>query len=118
MIVKCAWCSKEMGEKPPYENKEVTHGICEECQKKYFGDIPGVKKAVELRRPGSPQVVRLAEFEDGLVTSCVIDQNKQVCCHTAEGEGLFEIWKEHLTAPEVGFVAREPGKECDGQSEV
>jgi len=36
MKVVCAWCQKDMGEKPPYEDKGVTHGICPECQKKYF----------------------------------------------------------------------------------
>lgn len=36
MIIKCAWCGKDMGEKPPYEDKSVTHSICEECEAKYF----------------------------------------------------------------------------------
>ena len=111
MIVKCAWCGKVIGEKSPLEDKSETHGICPDCRKKHFGDIPGVKRAVELQKPGSSQVVRMAEFEDGQVTSCVIDQGKQICCHTAEGEGLFEVWQERLTAPEVGFVPRVPGTE-------
>lgn len=36
MKIQCAWCGKDMGEKPPYEDKSITHSICEECQKKYF----------------------------------------------------------------------------------
>ncbi len=32
---KCAWCDKDMGDKPPYEDDGVTHGICQECYKKY-----------------------------------------------------------------------------------
>jgi antirestriction protein ArdC len=36
MIIKCAWCGKYMGEKPPYEDKSVTHSICPECRAKYF----------------------------------------------------------------------------------
>jgi len=36
MIIKCAWCGKYMGEKPPYEDKSVTHTICAECREKYF----------------------------------------------------------------------------------
>ena len=28
-----------MGEKPPYENEAVTHGICDECVVAYFPDI-------------------------------------------------------------------------------
>ena len=36
MIIQCAWCGKYMGEKPPYEDKSVTHTICDECIAKYF----------------------------------------------------------------------------------
>ena len=36
MIVKCAWCGKKLGEKPPYEDKDETHAICDECLKKHF----------------------------------------------------------------------------------
>jgi len=34
MKVKCAWCGRDMGEKPPYDNKEVSHTICADCLKK------------------------------------------------------------------------------------
>jgi len=27
----CAWCNKNMGEKPPYEDTSETHGMCDEC---------------------------------------------------------------------------------------
>jgi len=36
LIVRCAWCGKYLGEKEPYEDKSVTHGICPECRAKYF----------------------------------------------------------------------------------
>ncbi|MDD5039348.1 MAG: hypothetical protein PHN78_08575, partial [Dehalococcoidales bacterium] len=36
MIIKCAWCGKCMGEKPPYGDKSITHTICEECRAKNF----------------------------------------------------------------------------------
>jgi len=36
MIIKCAWCGKYMGEKPPYEDKGITHSICPECKAKHF----------------------------------------------------------------------------------
>lgn len=36
MKIVCAWCGKDMGEKPPYEDKSVTHSICPECKAKYF----------------------------------------------------------------------------------
>jgi len=31
MRIACSWCKKDLGEKPPLENKEVTHGICLTC---------------------------------------------------------------------------------------
>jgi len=33
MIIVCAWCGGDMGEKPPLDDKSETHGICEECIK-------------------------------------------------------------------------------------
>jgi len=36
MIIRCAWCKKILGEKPPYEDKSYTDTICEECLAKHF----------------------------------------------------------------------------------
>lgn len=36
MKVVCAWCKKQLGSKPPYEDTSVTHSICPECKAKYF----------------------------------------------------------------------------------
>lgn len=38
MIRICAWCEKFLGEKPPYEDKSITHTICPECAKKMEED--------------------------------------------------------------------------------
>ena len=32
MIRLCSWCQKIMGEKEPLDDRQVTHGICPECQ--------------------------------------------------------------------------------------
>ena len=34
MKIICAWCGKHLGEKPPYDDDSVTHGICAECARK------------------------------------------------------------------------------------
>ncbi len=31
MIRVCAWCKKVIGQKPPFEDKSETHGMCESC---------------------------------------------------------------------------------------
>lgn len=31
MQVTCAWRGKDMGEKEPLDNKDTTHGMCQEC---------------------------------------------------------------------------------------
>jgi hypothetical protein len=44
MKLVCAWCVNEvrpggMGEKPPYADSSVTHGICPECLAKWRGQV-------------------------------------------------------------------------------
>lgn len=36
MKVQCAWCGKDMGEKPPYDDPAISHGICEQCRRENF----------------------------------------------------------------------------------
>ncbi len=39
MIIRCAWCKKISGDKPPYggkHDKEVTDSICNDCLNKHF----------------------------------------------------------------------------------
>ncbi len=31
MIIKCAWCDADMGEKAPFEDKSITAGQCPKC---------------------------------------------------------------------------------------
>jgi len=41
-IIKCAWCSKDMGEKVIGEESEevvITHSICPECKARIEEDI-------------------------------------------------------------------------------
>jgi hypothetical protein len=35
--VKCAWCNKELRHDPDLPPGEVSHGICKQCAKTYFG---------------------------------------------------------------------------------
>jgi len=46
--IRCAWCKRITGDKPPYGGKydeEITDGICPSCLAKYFPEA--VKKTRE-----------------------------------------------------------------------
>ena len=41
MKIICAWCKKEIGDKPDQDeasNFEITHGICGPCKEYFFSD--------------------------------------------------------------------------------
>lgn len=43
MIRQCAWCLKLMGETPPLKDTSMTHGICEECERKMMRKIESME---------------------------------------------------------------------------
>lgn len=64
MKIQCAWCGKPMGEKPPYEDKSVTHSICPECEAKYFPEKEeGSMAKHEVEAEFSPQELEAIEAE-------------------------------------------------------
>ena len=40
MIRFCKWCEQYMGEKAPFDDKSITHGICVECAERIRAEIP------------------------------------------------------------------------------
>lgn len=74
-------------------------GVCE----------PGIKHAAELWKEGSPRRIRVGVFEDGVVTSCVVELDdggrtkSELCCYSTEPgqEAVFWPWIAHLSA--VGY---------------
>ena len=58
MKIICGWCSKDLGEKLPIEDKNITHGICEICLIKFKqGGKSGEEKSktVLLVYPGETE---------------------------------------------------------------
>ena len=47
MLIRCAWCSKEMGEKPPYDDHSYTDSICDSCLLHYFPSV--YEKVIAIR---------------------------------------------------------------------
>jgi hypothetical protein len=41
--VKCAWCKKTLGRKPPYQDRSVSHGICAACERVQRAEIAAMK---------------------------------------------------------------------------
>jgi len=39
MRTLCAWCNKDLGEKEPFEDNEISHGCCRECVEKIEKDL-------------------------------------------------------------------------------
>lgn len=87
-------------------------GVCE----------PGIKHAAELWKEGSPRKIIVACWEDGCVSSCVIEteSDKKECCYTAEkgGPELYWAWVAHLASPELGYKERRVEVEKEGESEA
>ncbi len=38
MIIRCSWCKKILGEKPPLEDESTTDGICQECKERVLAE--------------------------------------------------------------------------------
>ena len=42
MKIFCSYCRKEIGEKEPFEDDRISHGVCKECQDNNPKQIRGV----------------------------------------------------------------------------
>lgn len=40
ILIRCAWCDRDMGEKEPLDDDSMTPGICQECYQRQFPDVP------------------------------------------------------------------------------
>lgn len=54
MKIRCAWCGKDMGEKPGAICDAITHGICDECaarvKREFAGMVLDGTATLETRR--------------------------------------------------------------------
>ncbi len=49
MVVICAWCGKAKDRKPNLGRPIVSHGICPECQQKYFPETVSCHRKIGER---------------------------------------------------------------------
>jgi len=62
MIIRCSWCKRFQGSRPPFGgkyDKQITDGICEKCLDKHFPNIAETVEAI-LNEPET-QEDRLAK---------------------------------------------------------
>lgn len=53
MTVQCAWCKRFIGQKAPYTDRAVTHGICEACAAKQERETKKAGTARRVRQAGA-----------------------------------------------------------------
>ena len=120
MKIVCAWCDKDMGEKPPYEDKGVTHGICPEC---YREMMPEKKEKGEEGNPMSTEGKK-CDIDDLLCQMQVLSHLKGMQSLLGEEkfrtsfpelEGLDTTLTEKITSQETSL--KEALEQC-GLGEV
>ncbi len=97
LVIKCAWCGKYMGEKEPYEDKSVTHGICPECLAKYFprkeGLLPQTHHSIprdDLKRIAGKYGLWAARQAEALCP------HNDVACVEREAKRLYEVVRHRM----------------------
>ncbi|MDP2729828.1 MAG: hypothetical protein Q8O55_05045 [Dehalococcoidales bacterium] len=99
LIIKCAWCGRYLGEKEPYEDKSVTHGICPECRAKYFPKkddlLPQTRRSIpsdDLKRIAGEYGWWAARQAEALCP------HGDIACVEREARRLYEVVKRRRSA--------------------
>lgn len=45
MKIVCSWCNLQMGEKKPFENNEISHGMCLSCMAEMKEEMMALEKS-------------------------------------------------------------------------
>ncbi len=63
MIRQCCKCNVIMGEKEPFEDKSITHGLCPKCVSILRGEIEAMEKGSEKTMPETKESHNVAYYE-------------------------------------------------------
>ncbi|GAI37570.1 unnamed protein product [marine sediment metagenome] len=105
MEIVCAWCQRKIGERPPLEDKSISHGICDKCLSEHFphaaDKILGILGDEKERAGGNPMTpedidqvaTKVAAKVLEEVSPSVLDPGGRgmllhFCEHAIEGAGL------------------------------
>jgi len=50
MLIRCAWCGRIIGDKPPYgckHDKKITDGICDDCYRREMREMRHRRKGAK-----------------------------------------------------------------------
>ena len=99
LVIKCAWCGKYLGEKEPYEDKSVTHGICPECRAKYFPKKDGLLPQTHHSIPRD-DLKRIAEKYGWWAArqAEALCPHNDVACVEREAKRLYEVVRQRMAA--------------------
>jgi len=99
LVVKCAWCGKYLGEKEPYEDKSITHGICPECRAKYFPKKDGLLPQTHHSIPRD-DLKRIAEKYGWWAArqAEALCPHNDVACVEREAKRLYEVVRQRMAA--------------------
>jgi len=97
LVIKCAWCGKYLGEKEPYEDKSVTHGICPECRAKYFPKKDGLLPQTHHSIPRD-DLKRIAEKYGWWAArqAEALCPHNDVACVEREAKRLYEVVRQRM----------------------
>jgi len=85
VIAICSYCRKNMGEKYPFDEKSVTHGICPDCFDYYIDRVDGMSFDAYLDRFEIP--VLIVDVDGRIVAS-----NKHAAEMTGKSQSeLFDL---------------------------
>jgi PAS domain-containing protein len=57
MISVCSYCRRTMGEKAPYDDPSLSHGICDDCYPRHMPPIAEMKLNARLASEAAPVLV-------------------------------------------------------------
>ena len=66
----CSWCGLDMGEKEPFDDTRISHGICPDCRDKLLAPEP-VGLGVYLRITKDRKIVGIVDNADRLSINAI-----------------------------------------------
>ena len=99
LVIKCAWCGKYLGEKEPYEDKSVTHGICPECRAKYFPKKDGLLPQTHHSIPRNDLKCIAEKYGWWAARQAeALCPHNDVACVEREAKRLYEVVRQRMSA--------------------